>query len=54
MAKAYRYFIMCHNCYYLAMIVARTAFENKPQYIVVALDFYMDFIYLIDMVRCFT
>ena len=53
-AKAYKYFLMCHNCYYLAAIVARTAFENKPQFFVVILDFYLDFIFIIDMVRCFT
>ena len=37
-------------------MVARVAFEakQKPGWNMVYIDFYMDFIYLIDMVRCFT
>jgi hypothetical protein len=45
---------MFHNIYHLLFIVFRVAFENKPHYFVVLIEFYMDFIYLIDLVRCFT
>lgn len=53
-SKIYRYFMLCHHIYNALFIVARVSFEEKPQYHVVIIEAYMDFIYLIDMARCFT
>lgn len=46
--------MMSHHIYHALFIIARVSFELKPQFFVVILEFYMDFIYLIDMFRCFT
>lgn len=43
-----------HCIYYQIFVISRVSFEQKPQYMVVLLEFYMDIVYLIDMIRCFT
>lgn len=40
--------------YYQLFVVVRIAFENKPALYIVYLEFIMDWVYLIDMFRCFT
>jgi hypothetical protein len=35
-------------------VVSRISFEKKPQLFVVYLEYYMDVVYLIDMIRNFT
>jgi hypothetical protein len=46
--------MLCHHIYHALFVVSRVSFELKPHYFVVIMEAYMDFIYLIDMVRCFT
>jgi hypothetical protein len=50
----YEFFMMGHCLYYQWYVVARVAFENaKPREIIIFIDYYMNVVYLIDMVRCF-
>jgi len=47
--------MMANSLYYQWYVVARVAFENaKPRDIVIQIDYYLNAIYLVDMVRCFT
>jgi len=46
--------MLAHCIYYVVFVVARISFEHKPPYYVVLLEYYMDVIYFIDMIRNFT
>lgn len=45
--------MLIHCFYILAFCVARVAFEEKPWIYVVYLEIYLDFVFIIDMVRIF-
>jgi hypothetical protein len=53
-AHFYTYWMLCNSVYYLLFVIPRISFEDKPQYFVVLIDFYLSFVYAIDMIRCFT
>ena len=41
--------------YIIVMYLMRYAFENgKPEPIVIFIDIYLDVVFLVDMIRCFT
>ena len=51
----YSYWILFHSAYVLFIYLMRIAFENqKPPYIMVVFDFYLDFVFFIDLIREFT
>jgi len=51
----YRYWMLPHCLYVLCFYLLRVAFENdRPTSWRVVADFWLDFVYLIDMVRIFT
>jgi len=51
----YSYWMLIHSAYVLLIYLMRIAFENeKPPYFMVAFDFYLDLVFLIDMIREFT
>jgi len=53
--KWYKYFMLGNCMYILIMYLMRFAFENgKPNPIVIFIDLYLNFVFLIDMIRCFT
>ena len=45
--------MLIHCFYILVFCVARVAFEEKPWIYVVYLEIYLDFVFIIDMVRIF-
>jgi len=49
----YKMWMLVHCVYILAFCVARVAFEEKPWIYVVYLEVYLDFVFLLDMVRIF-
>jgi hypothetical protein len=53
-ATYYQYWMFCHCVYIALFVVSRISFEEKPRYFVVCLEWYIDAVYIIDMVRCFT
>ena len=50
----YKYFMLVHASFVAIFWVFRISFERKPDFIVVILEFYMDFIFAIDIFRVFT
>ena len=46
--------MLAHSIFILTFSVARIAFEEKPYFYVVITEFYLDFIFLIDMFRILT
>lgn len=49
----YKMWMLAHCCEILAFSIARVAFEQKPWIYVVYIEWYMDIVYLIDMIRIF-
>jgi hypothetical protein len=52
-ATGYKYWMLAHSLYVCIIVVFRISFENKPPLRIVIFDFYMDIVYLIDMIRIF-
>lgn len=46
--------MLFHNIYYYFIVVLRIAFEDKPAYSIVMIDWYMNAVFLFDMIRHFT
>ena len=53
-ANYYKHWMLIHCAYYQFFVVSRISFERNPEVWVVYLDFYMNLVYLFDMVRCMT
>ena len=49
----YKYFMFWHSAGVMVYWVARIAFEEKPGFAGVRFEWYLDFIFLIDMIRIF-
>ena len=52
-AVGYKYWMLIHCIIVAVFYVFRISFEGKPDLYVVILEFYIDVVYLIDMVRIF-
>ena len=50
----YEFWMLLHNIYYVFIVVLRVAFENKPNVAFVYIDYYMNAVFLFDMIRHFT
>lgn len=50
----YEFWMLIHNIYYVFIVVLRIAFEDKPAYIMVNIDWYMNAVFLFDIIRHFT
>lgn len=46
--------MLLHKLYVCFIVVGRMAFEGKPDYSMVLLEFYMDIVFFVDVIRCFT
>lgn len=49
----YKMWMLMHCFYILFFCVARVAYEEKPPIYVVYLEFYLDFVFIVDMIRIF-
>lgn len=52
-SNAYKYWMLPHSLFVAVFYVFRISFEGKPSWTVVGMDYYMDVVYLIDMIRIF-
>ena len=50
----YTYWMLIHKLYVCFVVVGRIAFEVKPGWDMVLVEFYMDVVWAIDLIRCFT
>ena len=50
----YSYWMLLHKLYVCFIVVGRISFERKPVIEMVYVEFYMDVVFFIDMIRCFT
>ena len=50
----YSYWMLLHKLYVAFSIVVRMAFEGKPDYSMVLAEFYLDAVFFVDVIRCFT
>jgi len=46
--------MLIHKLYVAFIVVARVSFEEKPEWWMVYLEFYIDVVYFVDLIRCFT
>jgi hypothetical protein len=53
-ATWYKYWMLVHSLVVAIFYVYRIAFEEKPDFSVVLLEYYLDVVYLVDMIRIFT
>ena len=49
----YKYWMLIHCLYVLLVVVIRISFEGKPVFSIVVIEFYIDIVWLIEMIRIF-
>ena len=50
----YSYWMLLHKLWVCFIVVGRISFERKPEIEMVYIEFYMDAVFLVDMIRSFT